>query len=191
MPMANLAFLLASLTTVTPADGAVPQSAPHSTTEAWTDPTPRPRDAALMRRTMLAAHAAARESVGVPPLAWDDRLAESARLHAEQLARTGRMDHHGRFAAPRGVGENLWMGSRDGFSYAEMVMAWLDEARDYINAPAPGFSRTGAWQDVGHYSQMVWRRTTAFGCAMVSGAADDVLVCRYAPGGNVIGQPAF
>ena len=52
----------------------------------------------------------------------------------------------------------------------------------------PGISRTGRWQDAGHYSQMIWRNTTRIGCAMAGGG---FLVCRYAPPGNFTGQKAF
>ncbi len=191
MPKANVPVLLACCAVGAVGADAAPQTTLHSMTSEWRDPVPQPRDELVMRRTMLVAHATARALVGVGPLAWNDELAEAARRHAEDLAQGNRFGHNGRFAAQRGVGENLWAGTRGGFTYSEMVEAWLEEARDYVNAPAPGFSRTGTWQDVGHYSQMVWRHTTHMGCAMASGPSDDVLVCRYAPAGNVIGQAAF
>ncbi len=189
---ANPALLLACLAggAVGAAD-ATPQTTMRDMTFEWRDRHPQPRDDLTMRRTMLLTHATARAVVGVPPLAWSEDLAAGARLQAEDLAREGRFDHGGRNAAPRGVGENLWAGTRGGFSYGEMVAAWLDESRDYVNVPAPRFSRTGTWQDVGHYSQMVWRHTTEMGCALATGSSEDVLVCRYAPAGNVIGQAAF
>ncbi|MDP1025746.1 CAP domain-containing protein [Sphingomonas sp. KR1UV-12] len=178
-------------TALAAAAGAAPQSSVVTRVEPWIDPTPQPRGEAVLRRTMLVTHATARALVGVPPLLWSEELAASAREHAEALAQSGRFDHLGRTAARTGVGENLWAGSHDAYTYTEMVDAWLSEARDYINAPTPRFSRTGAWKDVGHYSQMIWRHTTHVGCAMVAGSRDDVLVCRYAPAGNVMGQAAF
>lgn len=190
MPRGKLSLLLAS-TAVAAGAGAAPQSSVTTRIERWIDPTPQPRDELILRRTMLAAHATARALVGVPPLLWSEELAASARAHAAELARTGRFDHLGPTAARPGIGENLWAGSHSAFSYTEMVDAWLAEARDYVNAPAPRFSRTGAWKDVGHYSQMVWRQTSHVGCAVVDGPDDDVLVCRYAPAGNVMGRAAF
>ena len=56
---------------------------------------------------------------------------------------------------------------------------------------SPNFSRTGDYRDVGHYSQIIWSRTTRFGCAMVAGAKDEYLVCRYTPAGNVVGEKAL
>jgi uncharacterized protein YkwD len=196
MPKANIPMLLASTVAVAgwaaPPSPAAPQ--PGASTEPWVDRLPRPtrpETDLVLRRTMLVAHATTRALVGVPPLLWSEELAESARLHAEELAASGAFSHEGRFAAPRGVGENLWMGTHGGFTYTEMVGAWMAEAQDYVSAPTPHFSRTGLWKDVGHYTQMVWRGTTHVGCAVAKGAADDVLVCRYAPAGNVLGRAAF
>ena len=62
------------------------------------------------------------------------------------------------------------------------------EGRDFVNGVTPAFSRTGKWQDVSHYTQMIWRNTTRVGCAIASNRRDDYLVCRYSPPGNVVGQ---
>ncbi len=89
-------------------------------------------------------------------------------------------------------GENLWMGTAGAFTLAEMVDDWGRERRHFANGIFPEVSTTGSWSDVGHYTQMVWRNTTAVGCA--GRAASDGyyrLVCRYSPAGNIIGQRAF
>lgn len=139
---------------------------------------------------MLAIHNAARARVGVPPLAWDAGLAEAARAYAEDMARSD-LFRHAPPALRRGQGENLWRGSRGAYGPDAMATAWTDEARLFVNQPTPLFSTTGRWQDVGHYSQIVWRSTTALGCAMASSATFDYVVCRYGPAGNVIGRTAF
>jgi hypothetical protein len=72
-----------------------------------------------------------------------------------------------------------------------MLGHWLEERRNYVNGAVPAVSRTGHWEDAGHYSQIVWRGTRSVGCAMVAGVHDDYLVCRYSPGGNVYGQVAY
>lgn len=152
---------------------------------------PAPRGAALLRDAMLAAHDAARTAVGVPPLRWDARLAADAQLYAAAMARTGRFEHAHQPQGPGRQGENLWTGTRGAYRYAEMVAAWADERRDFINRPTPGFSRTGRWQDVAHYTQMIWRDTTTVGCAVAAEVRDEYLVCRYSPAGNVMGRVAF
>ena len=147
-----------------------------------------PRGDALLRAAMIRAHDEARRSAGVAPLAWDATLVADARGYAQQLARTGKFAHS---AEPRGAvpeGENLWTGTRGAYAYAEMAGHWVAERRFYRVGVTPDFSSTGKWQDVAHYTQIIWRRTTRFGCAMASNATDDYLVCRYTPPGNVVGE---
>lgn len=71
-----------------------------------------------------------------------------------------------------------------------MVQLWVDEGRSYRAGAVPDISTTGRWQDVAHYTQIIWRRTSQMGCALASSARDDYLVCRYTPPGNVVGQHA-
>ena len=149
------------------------------------------RGSVLLRSVMLAAHNRARGDVGVAPLVWRDALAASAKGYAETMARTGRFEHAVQPMGPGRQGENLWTGTRGAYRFEEMAGHWVAERRDFVNLPTPQFSRTGRWQDVGHYTQMVWRGSTAVGCAIASNRTDDYLVCRYAPPGNVMGQAAF
>ena len=146
------------------------------------------RGTALLRQAMMAGHNVARGRAGVQPLKWSDRLAADAQAYADMLARSGRFEHS---REPRGAtpeGENLWTGTRGAYRYDEMVAGWVDERRFYVSRPTPDFSTTGRWQDVAHYTQIIWRHTTEFGCALASNKTDDYLVCRYAPPGNVVGD---
>lgn len=152
---------------------------------------PAPRSAALLRTTMLGGHNKAREGLGLPPLQWDNDLVASARAYATEMARTGRFAHADQPQGPGRQGENLWTGTREAYRYDEMFGHWLAEQRDYVNMPTPGFSRTGRWQDVAHYSEIVWRKARHVGCAMASNKRNDFLVCRYSPPGNVVGETAY
>ena len=135
---------------------------------------------------ILAAHNRERARVGAAPLAWDQRLAASAAAYGPTLDRIGALRHSPRSARP-GQSENLWMGTRGYFSPEAMVGAWISE-RDHMRPGVfPAVSRTGRWEDVGHYTQIVWPTTTHVGCAVYSAASNDFLICRYSPKGNIDG----
>jgi uncharacterized protein YkwD len=168
-----------------------PQAGPERVVEPRTSAAPAPRGAALLRRAMQAGHDEARRAVGVPPLAWDAALEASARGYAEELARTARFAHAEQPQGPAREGENLWTGTRDAYRYDEMIGHWIAERRLLTGAPVPGSSSTGRFGDVAHYTQIVWRGSTRFGCAIASNARDDYLVCRYGAAGNVVGQRPY
>jgi Cysteine-rich secretory protein family len=136
---------------------------------------------------IVAAHNAERARMGMPPLAWDDTLGLGAAAYAQQMAFTGMFQHSNR-QARRGVGENLWMGTHGAFSVEAMVGGWASEKRYFLAGVFPNNSRTGNWEDVGHYTQMIWPTTTRVGCAIASTARVDYLVCRYASAGNMDGR---
>ncbi|HYD24312.1 MAG TPA: CAP domain-containing protein [Croceibacterium sp.] len=141
-------------------------------------------------RQLLAEHNAERDRAGVPRLAWSGKLASDAQRWAELLAREGGMRHSSNEQRP-GAGENLWMGSAGYFGARDMIGAFVSEKRHYVHAAFPKVSSTGKWEDVGHYTQVVWRDTKEVGCAVARNARDDFLVCRYWPAGNWIGQVAY
>ena len=143
--------------------------------------------AAQFPARILAAHNAERARAGVPPLVWDNALGNGAAAYAQQMAITARFEHSNRRARP-GTGENLWIGSRGAFSIEAMVGGWTSEKRWFRPGVFPNVSRTGSWDDVGHYTQMIWPTTTRIGCALASTPRIDYLVCRYAGAGNIDGR---
>ena len=136
---------------------------------------------------ILAAHNSERARAGVTPLVWDDGLGTAAAAYATQMAMTGRFAHSDR-SLRRGTGENLWMGTHNAFSVDAMVGGWASEKRFFTPGVFPNNSRTGDWEDVGHYTQMIWPTTTRIGCALASNGRVDYLVCRYAGAGNIDGR---
>lgn len=137
---------------------------------------------------LLEMHNRERLAVGSPLLRWDPALAADAAGYAAYLAARGALRHSARWQRP-GQGENLWIGARGAFPVQAMARAWLAERADFRAGIFPAVSGTGNWADVGHYSQMIWPTTTRLGCAIAGGPRHDVLVCRYAPAGNIDGRP--
>jgi len=139
---------------------------------------------------ILAAHNRERLDRGLEPLSWNPALAQSAQHWADYLASTGRFEHAPENrAAPEG--ENLWAGTKDYFAPEAMVDAWIREKRFFRAGLFPDNSITGKVEDIGHYTQIVWRATTDVGCAQAVGASEDILVCRYAEAGNYRGERPF
>ncbi|WP_343528622.1 CAP domain-containing protein [Sphingomonas sp.] len=186
-----MALVLAACGPVIPSQRGVGEKPPARVVEERSSDAPAPRGAGLLRRAMLDGHRAARAELGLAPLVWDEGLAGNALAYARELARTGRFQHAEQPQGPTRQGENLWTGTRGAYRYDEMMGHWVAEKRDFVNLPVPQSSRTGQFGDVAHYTQIVWARSTAVGCAMASNARDDFLVCRYSPTGNVFGERAF
>ncbi|WP_299192566.1 CAP domain-containing protein [uncultured Erythrobacter sp.] len=138
-------------------------------------------------RIWLAAHNAERAEFGVAPLRWNDDLAREAQRWARKLAREERLQHSTREERNR-TGENLWMGTARSYSPDAMIAAFTNEKQYFSAGEFPRVSITGDWKDVGHYTQIVWAETREVGCARAPGERFDVLVCRYWPAGNVMGQ---
>jgi Cysteine-rich secretory protein family len=142
---------------------------------------------ATFEQRILAAHNRERLNLGLEPLSWNPALALSARHWADYLASSGRFEH-----APESPyapeGENLWAGTKDYFAPEAMVNAWIREKRFFRLGVFPNNSTTGRVEDVGHYTQLIWRATTEVGCAEATSVREDILVCRYAEAGNYIGE---
>lgn len=138
---------------------------------------------------LLAAHNRERAAVGVPALDWDGGLAADAANWAQALAETDTFEHSRADPTDPDVqGENLWAGTAGAWAPEEMVGLWISEKRDYRPGVFPAVSRSGDLEQVGHYTQVIWRETRKVGCAIARSKREDILVCRYASGGNVIGE---
>ncbi len=147
-------------------------------------------DSRIFEWRVLGAHNREREALGLAPLRWNPALAQSARKWADHLAATGRFEHAPEnHAAPEG--ENLWAGTKGYYTPEAMVQAWIREKKFFRPGTFPDNSVTGRVEDVGHYTQLVWRATREVGCATARGGAEDILVCRYAEAGNWRGEKPF
>lgn len=131
---------------------------------------------------ILGEHNRLRAAYRVPSLRWDPALAAAAQAYAQHLARTGRLAHaprEGRGAAR----ENLSQGML-GWGPREMLGNWLREERLFRAGTYPNVTTTGRWEDVSHFTQMIWPKTKSLGCGLAVGSGHRWLVCRYLPGGN-------
>jgi len=139
---------------------------------------------------ILAAHNRERDSLNIEPLRWNAGLAASAQVWADHLAATGSFEHAPERAdAPQG--ENLWAGTKSAFALESRVGAWIREKKYFKQGRFPQNSTTGRIEDVGHYTQLIWRDTRDVGCAEATGKEEDVLVCRYSSAGNYVGEAVF
>ncbi len=143
----------------------------------------------LLREVVLDMHNEERKSLGLVPLTWDRVLAQDAARYAREMSVTDRFQHSPRASRAVPSGENLWMGPRRLYGYDIMIGAFLEEKRLLRTAgKLPDISTSGRWEDVGHYTQMIWRGTRKLGCAVAEGQDYDYLVCRYFPAGNSFGK---
>ena len=159
-------------------------------TAASAQPAPQGATGEIAER-ILAAHNRERAAVGAPPLQWDATLAEHAASYGPVLASLRHLVHSPRESRPD-ERENLAMAWHGTLSPEDLVAMWSRE-RQLLEPGSylfPGASRTGKWEDIAHYTQMVWPTTTRVGCAIYS-ADWDYLICRYSPPGNKDGKPIF
>ena len=134
---------------------------------------------------ILDAHNQERNRIGEAPLSWSPRLADQAWDWAQSLATRGAFEHS---RVRAGAGENLWRGTAGYYEPEEMIGSFIREGRNFRPGAFPNVSRTGNWADVGHYTQLIWPATREVGCAIAEGRGNEVLVCRYFPSGNWVGQ---
>jgi hypothetical protein len=184
---------LSAILLITPAiaacsAGTSQSPAPATFVETRTSMEPKPRGDSRLQSAMMRAHNDARAKVGAPKLVWNAELAKDAAIYAASMARTGKFAHDPQTGRNPRQGENLWMGTRDAYSYGEMIGAWVDEDRYFKRGLFPDSSITGTWGDVAHYTQIIWPTSLRVGCAVASNARDDFLVCRYGPAGNIVGR---
>ena len=135
---------------------------------------------------LLERHNMERDRKGATRLTWSRKLAQEAQGWADRLAIENTMRHADQ-TTRGGAGENLWMGSAGYYSALQMIDGFLAERQHYRPGAFPNVSRTGRWEDVGHYTQIIWPGTQEVGCAVSRNASNDFLVCRYWPAGNTVG----
>lgn len=143
----------------------------------------------------LSAHKKYRDAVGVQELSWSSELANSAQQWADYQAFRS---HLVLYSHTRGLGENIAVVAVDAMTFRDevniegLIDMWGAEKADFIEGCTfPDCSTTGSQFRVRRYTQMVWSQTNTIGCGLSSEPDRIILVCRYTPAGNVVGQKVY
>ncbi|KAM3364269.1 hypothetical protein ACQJBY_014550 [Aegilops geniculata] len=129
-------------------------------------------------------HNRARAADGVGPVVWNNNVAKFAQDYAAERRADCRLVHSGgRF------GENIYWGSSQRMTAANAVNSWVSEKQNYHR----GSNTCDTGKVCGHYTQVVWRRSTRIGCARVICDSNRgvFIICSYDPPGNVRGRGPF
>jgi len=122
-----------------------------------------------------------RKEVGVAPLVWNESLANHAYEWAKHLADNKCELKHRPDSGPYkdDYGENIaWSYNPDPVNSVDM---WGAEKKQWKGGVVRDMS-------AGHYTQIIWSKTTEIGCAVVKCANGNyITVCNYNPAGNYIG----
>jgi pathogenesis-related protein 1 len=187
----GLALVTSCVTPTPPASGSSSQGSSDPSAPAQTDPEPveRPEPEPASSGDPIAdafveAHNRHRAEVSpaadppLPPVRWSDELAATARAWAKRCVFEHRQSDYG---------ENLGAGT-DRIDPAAMVAGWASESAHFDHRR----NRCASGKVCGHYTQVVWRNSTAIGCAIercngggpFGGGEWYLWVCNYSPSGN-------
>jgi len=155
-------------------------------------------------------------------LSWDNTLAQHAQQWADYLAthytqadaNSGKSPHASQYNSSihglpyKGEGENIaWASSGLAYALDKPVDITKENSAGYINGKFGAIdmwanekayynyeSNSGDGHVVGHYTQVVWQKTTKVGCGKAESKTDrpgSYVVCRYYIAGNMVGEKPY
>jgi len=136
-----------------------------------------------------------KEGVTLPPLVWDDTVANMAQLVVNNDATCNPNHGYDTCGNTINLGQNLaagGIGTGGLNSVEEAVRMWESEKSVWDWSSRDINKCTGGWEKCGHFSQIVWKATTKVGCASRKcGSGDNArlaIACDFYPGGNSGGK---
>jgi len=136
------------------------------------------------KQLLIERHNYWRAEVGLAPLEWSNEMAALADDWARKLKDQKCAFKH---RPNNNYGENLFWGTEGYYTAGDAVDSWGEEKADYnysSNSCDPG-------EVCGHYTQIIWKNTTKFGCAKSICDGAVTWVCNYDPPGNYVGQKPY
>ncbi|XP_023314714.1 venom allergen 3-like [Trichogramma pretiosum] len=135
-------------------------------------------------------------ALAMPNLVWDEGLAEKA----QQSANRCEMKHDACFYNPPycDYGQNIatiWTKApMDILRIEDRILGWYDEVELVNNNLVRSYygESSSGW---GHYTQMVWAKSTRIGCGISRYYKYNfnymMIFCNYGPAGNIPAQPVY
>jgi len=124
-----------------------------------------------------------RADVGLDKISYSQEVAKESYKWAIRLKKQGCAFKHSKTA----LGENLFKGTLGYYTAGDAVDAWGGEKSDYNYNK----NKCKSGKMCGHYTQLVWKNTTEFGCAKNICKGDVTWVCNYNPPGNWVGEKPY
>lgn len=152
------------------------QSTQMDATDQITLPTTAAQISPIPSETNVweSEHNRIRNDVNQNSIRWNDTIAQGAKNYATKCI----FDHSKKSDRKFGndtLGENLAMGSPyDYYDETKMMGLWEDEKNLYTHPQTPN-------SDTGHYTQIINKNVTEFGCGCANCNDTRFCVCRYDP----------